>query len=134
MRFNLSDYFFQLLSVICLLVLATVIISWFFKSSKKKMDAQPDLVTGGLTESSFHMYGSKLLAGQADSFALVSMKIENLTQIYSSFGSDDGETALRRIYEATKSQLGSGELIARTGEDTFCFFMKNSLFSKKEKR
>ena len=125
MQFNFSDYFGQLLLVIGIIVFATIVISLYFKAGKKKMDAQPDVATGGMTETSFRIQGKKLIAGRVDSFALVSMKIENLTQVYSSFGAEDGEIALRRIYEATKSQLSSGELIARTGEDTFCFFMKN---------
>lgn len=95
------------------------------RKQKSAKSALSDTVTGGLTEPVFHTLGKRILAGGASSFAFVSMEIENLPQIYKSFGSAECERTLQYLHSVLQSQLSREEIEARTGEDSFCFMLKN---------
>ena len=95
------------------------------RKQKSAKSALSDTVTGGLTEPVFQTLGKRILAGGASSFAFVSMEIENLPQICKSFGSAECERTLQYLHSVLQSQLSREEIEARTGEDSFCFMLKN---------
>lgn len=116
-------WFFPMLVLV--LVFGSLYFHSIFKRKKNETAAFSDTVTGGLTETAFQAQGRKVLSGKAEAFALVSMQIENLTQICRLFGSLESERTLNYLHSVLKSQLSSEELAARTGEDAFCFMLKN---------
>lgn len=125
MQFDLSDFFVIVLSVVGIVVCGLLVLCCFVKLGKQDAAAISDKATGGMTEASFGNQGKKIISSKAEVFSIASMKIENLIYINKAFGSYEYEQALKHIFAGIKSQLGSEELIARTGEDTFCFFLKN---------
>lgn len=108
-----------------LLVCAGLIVSSRAGLKKLRQAAFSDPVTGGLTEACFRAEARKMLSGRSGRCALVSMEAENLPQIRRSFGIEAGGRMLKHLHGVLKSQLSGGEVAARTGEDTFCFLLKN---------
>ena len=95
------------------------------KLKKLKKSAFLDSVTGGLSENGFQESGGKILSGKSSQFAMVSMRVKNLPQICRIQGTEAGGQALRYLHGVLKTQLGGDALVAKTGEDTFCFLLKN---------
>lgn len=92
---------------------------------KKVERALSDPITGGLTETAFQESARKILRKGAGTYTLVSMRVEHLDQISRSFGTEAGAETLRRVHSALRTQLSSVEPVGRTGEDSFCFLLKN---------
>ena len=104
---------------------AVVLLRNYLQMKKLKRTAFCDPITGGLTETAFQTAGQKLLRGRGGNYALVSVQVEQLAQISRFFGTEVGEAALCRVHDALAAQLGGGEPMGRTGEDAFCFLLKN---------
>lgn len=113
--------------ILAALLLVTVLLLLLCNFKRKKLSAAAfsDQLTGGLSERAFLARVGALLKDRNASFALVSMQAANLDQICVSFGAEEQPTALSRLHAALMAQLGSEELSARTGEDSFCFLLKN---------
>ena len=110
---------------IMLFVCAVLLLHSRVSLKKLKQSAYIDPVTNGLTEAGFQIRGQKLLLGKSRMFALISMQAKDVAQICKTFGVKERDRTLQYLYGVLKAQLGSDELIARTGEDTFCFMLKN---------
>ena len=93
--------------------------------NKIRKTAYFDAVTGGLAESGFYLRYQTFFSERSIEFALVSMQIANFAEILDILGVWKGNQILKCIYDVLKKQLGGDELIAKTGEDTFCFMLKN---------
>ncbi|MBR5536731.1 MAG: EAL domain-containing protein [Clostridia bacterium] len=109
------------------LLLAAVLLLVICNAKRKNLSntAFLDPLTGGLTDRAFLARTGALLKGRVSSFAMVSVQAANLDQICVSFGTDEHPVSLNRMQAALKAQLGSEEISARTGEDSFCFLLKN---------
>lgn len=110
-----------------LLICAVWILKNQLQLRKLKRTAFSDPVTGGLTEVAFQEACRKLMKKSGGGHTLVSLQVENLPQLCRSFGPDTRERTLHRVHEVLKTQLGGGEPMARTGEDAFCFLLRNRL-------
>ena len=95
------------------------------KLKEREKAALTDVLTGGMSETAFISVADALLSGGGESFAMVSMQITNMKLIYGSFGAGESGNTMCRVYDVICSQLGGEEPAARTGEDTFCFMLKN---------
>ena len=93
--------------------------------SSNKSSAGGDPITGGLTESLFLTKGEKNLRQIYAQYAVISMQVGELTDIGRTFGNENYRRVVKYICDVLKLQLGNDELLARTGEDTFCFLLKN---------
>lgn len=123
---NLATYLAWFMIPVGLLLIAVIVLVLSNGKRKKQADAATsDPMTGSLTEGAFLSAAQTVLKGKTDAFAVVSLQVENLDSIALSFGPDARAASLVRVYDTMKSQFGSEELIARTGEDTFCFLLKN---------
>ena len=109
-----------------LLGLGIIILTLRYCSQMNRTRAiRRDAVTGGMSESEFAALAGKLLTTQADSFAMVAMQISNMPRIVRAFGAEQGRAVLRDVSMRLSKQLSREELMARTGEDTFRFLLKN---------
>ncbi len=126
MPLNLNDYS-ALLAIPAVLLLAALILLAICNFKRKKLAgaAFSDQLTGGLSERAFSSRAGAALKGRSGSFALVSVQVENMAQVCVSFGAEEQAASLNRLHSALKTQLSSEELAARTGEDSFCFLLKN---------
>lgn len=110
-------------------IMAVGILLLILQNSRLKKQEQVvmrDTVTGAMSEIGFRLKAKKLLKSKIGQFAVVSMQISNLSQIICSFGVDSGKYILRRMIAALTQQLSGDECMAKTGEDSFCFLLKNS--------
>ena len=109
------------------LLLAALLLLVICNAKRKKLSntAFLDPLTGGLTDRAFLTRVGTLLKGRVASFAMVSVQAANLDQICVSFGTGEHPVSLNRMHAALKAQLSSEEISARTGEDSFCFLLKN---------
>ncbi len=121
----LNENFGWIVTVTGLFFVCMVLFLNNHKNHKSSKLALSDTVTGGLTESGFHTLSKRILASGASSFAFVSMQIENWPRICKSFGPAECEQTLQYLHSVLQSQLSREEMEARTGEDSFCFMLKN---------
>lgn len=126
MPLNPGDYS-VLFAILAVLLLAALILLAVCNAKRKKLagTAFSDPLTGGLSERAFLARAGTALKGKSGSFALVSMQVENMDLVCVSFGPEQQAAALKKLHAALKAQLSSEELFARTGEDSFCFLLKN---------
>lgn len=115
------------MAVLGILLFICVVLLLISRVSLKKLkdSAYIDSVTGGLTEAGLQIKGQEILSGKSRMITVVSMQATDLKQICKTFGVKERDRTLRHLYGVLKAQLGSDELIARTGEDTFCFLLKS---------
>ena len=116
-----------LLVIVAVLVAAMIGLIVLCNARRKKLnsEASTDPLTGGLAERFFLLRANGTLKGKENSFALVSMQVNNMTAICVSFGPSEQNATLKRLHDALETQLGSEELFVRTGEDSFSFLLKN---------
>ena len=126
MPLALHDYS-ALFAVTAVLLLAALLLLVICNSKRKKLTdtAFCDPLTGGLSERAFLTKAAAALKGRAGSFALVSAQVENMDRICVSFGAAEQSASISKLHAVLKAQLSSEELAARTGEDSFCFLLKN---------
>ena len=110
-----------------LLALLGVVIALYsqLKLKRLKKTAFLDSVTGGLSENGFQENGGKILSGKSSQFAMVSLQVENFPQLCRIHGPEASGQTLQYLHNVLKTQLGGDALVAKTGEDTFCFLLKN---------
>lgn len=92
---------------------------------KLKRSAFLDPVTGGLSQNGFQEKGGSVLGGKSSRFAMVSMQVTELPRLCGLLGVEMVNHLLRELHGVLKTQLGSDVLLARTGEDVFCFLLRN---------
>ncbi len=120
-------YNFILPIVVMIFLSAMIGLAVFANIRRKKLDnmAAVDCLTGGLSERFFLLRANVVLKSKAKSFTLVSLQVRNMSGICVSYGPKEQNVTLNRLHETLETQLGSEEIFARTGEDTFCFLLKN---------
>jgi len=123
----LGLYYSTLLTIITVLLMVVLILFVLCNVKRKKLNSMAviDPLTGGLSERFFLSRVNTTLKGRANSFALVSLQVKNMSRICVSFGPKKQDATLNRLHNTLKMQLSSEELFVRTGEDTFCFLLKN---------
>lgn len=116
-----------LLMIMAVLVAAMIVLIVIYNFSKKKRNSESamDPLTGGLAEWLFMLRAHAMLKSKEDKFALISLQVNNMSDICVSFGPGEQNVTLNRLHNTLKTQLSSEELFVRTGEDTFCFLLKN---------
>ena len=92
---------------------------------KLQRSAYMDPATSALTEVGFEVKGQALISNRNQAFAFVSMQVVELPHISKTYGLTEYRELLQYLCGVLKTQLGGDELIARTGEDTFCFLIQN---------
>lgn len=122
-----QDLYYSILLIMAILLCAMVGLVAFCNSRRKKLvdEAATDPSTGGLSERFFLLRACTILKGKENCFATVSLHVKNMSKICVSFGPGEQNVALKRLHDTLNNQLSSEELFARTGEDTFCFLLKN---------
>ena len=126
MYVNLNVFF--VLAVFTAVLLAAVFLPYtVYKIKRKKLTKVilSDQLTGGLTERAFMEQASAAVRDKADSFAMVSLRVENMPRVYTSMGPEAHDVMMNRMHAALRSQLSIEEVSARTGEDSFGFLLKN---------
>lgn len=119
------DMFWSLALAGVLLICAVLVIRSRTQLKKIKRTALVDPVTGGHTELAFQFACRKAMGSRGDSCSVIALQVENMSQLCRLLGPEAGGEILARIHEGLKTQLGAGEPVARTGEDAFCFLLKN---------
>ena len=84
---------------------------------------QLDPETGALTEGDFLKKAEKITAGSRH-FAVVSAQIAGLLRLSGIFGPECYHRTLHALSAELSSCLGQEALIARSGEDSFCFALR----------
>jgi len=97
----------------------------YYRSKNQTLRVRTDAVTGAMGESEFRLRTEQLLSSRQDAFSLISVQIGNLEQIACAFGEAQGRAVLRQVSRVLAQQLSRDEVMARTGEDAFCFLLKN---------
>lgn len=120
--------FFGFLAAGC--VLLFLIMLFFWTVSRKKyarlhQSAYKDPVSGALTEIGFSDAWSQNLSAHAESMAVISMEISELSIIASSFGFDAYQKTLSHIVSVISSELRPHDPIVRTSESSFCFIIRS---------
>lgn len=87
--------------------------------------AASDPVTRGPTPAEFYRDAAKQPRNQHDSYAVITMEIQNYRPICRTFGKNNGDRVLVHLYKILKSTLSESEPIARVNNSTFCFLLKN---------
>lgn len=126
MPLNLKD-FSALLVIAAVLIAAVLVLFAVFKAKQKQLESIffSDRLTGGLSERAFLKQSAAVLKGKPDNYALVSVQVKNMSRVCVSFGPKMHGSTLNRLYNTLCAQLSSEEVFTRTGEDTFCFLLKN---------
>lgn len=122
---NMSELSGWILSGISFGLLCVALVVSRNKVKKAERLAFVDTVTEGMTENAFQAQTKQAFAKNNTAFAFVSMQVENMQQICSSCGLAQREHILKYLYHVLKEQLSGEELVTRTGEDAFCFILKN---------
>ena len=117
--------FFAYVAVIVIITLLSLWLHCRTVLNKIKKTAYIDYVTGGLTEIGFRLKWQTFFSDRSMDFALISMEVVNFSEICAIFGEYKVNHVFKYIYDVLKKQLGNDELIAKTGENTFCFMLKN---------
>ena len=120
-----SDMILCLVLAGILLVCGALVLRSRTQLKKIKRSALVDPATGGHTELAFQAACRKLMGTGQQNYSVIALQVDNLSQLCRILGPSAGQEIQGQIYEALKTQLGGGEPAARTGEDAFCFLLKN---------
>ena len=110
-------------------LLIAIIVAVSLNSTKKvhraNQKATTDPITGGLNSAGFYAAAEALFSGQQGQYAVVSMDIRNLYQIYETFGLQDSHRVLTHLHTILKANLAASEPVTHVGGNRFCFLLKN---------
>ena len=123
-----TESILRLLLAIVLVLFGVCLFALFchrFRYERIRKTAYSDSVTGGLNEAGFLLRSGKILKKEYLSYAVVCIRIPELSQISKIFGLSDYGRLLCFLRKVLSSQLGGDELLARTGNHSFAFLLRN---------
>ena len=108
-----------MIMTVLIVAMIGLIVLYNYKRKQINSEAATDPLTGGLAERFFQLRAHTILKNKENCFALISMQVNNMSDICVSFGPGEQNATLNRLHSALETQLSSEELFVRTGEDTF---------------
>lgn len=106
------------------LLVLLVPVSMYFSQRRRTRPSLSDHETGVLNESGFLKQLSRPGALENGRTAVVSMQIDNLLTLCRLLNAKEYRRVLNDVSSALAAQLGGDSLVARMGEDSFCFVLR----------
>lgn len=95
------------------------------KLKKVRQAAFVDPITGGTNGAGLRQAAERLCKNGYGQYSLVSMEVQNYTDIGKTFGSEESRKVLVHIHNVLKASLSSEEPVGRMAGDVFYFLLKN---------
>lgn len=113
-----------IVAIVAFGVICLIVSFYHQKVLRYKKMAISDSLTGSLSRIGFLQEASKLLDENKNQYVVVTLQIQNLQQLIYSFGMENINQDLMKVYGVLKSNLNKSEPIGRFNDSTFCFLLK----------
>ena len=115
---------FTVIAIIVLLIMHAAFFALYGGLIRRVRESMTDPDTGALSRNGFLRRFARSNAIELGRSAVISMQIAGLRGLYCLLDEEEYRRVLQQVFAALSAQLGADALVARTGDDSFCFTAK----------